>query len=62
MRVVAEQHVKSRLECYIELPNIPEVTQFELGQVHAALCVVADQGSSGKQLKAVQRPDFSHQL
>ena len=62
LRIAAEQHVKSRLECCIELPNVPKVTQFELGQVHAALCVVAEQGSSGKQLKAVQRTDFGHQL
>jgi hypothetical protein len=54
--------VKSRLECCIELLNIPEVTQFELGQVHAALWAGAAQGSSGKPLKAEQRPDFGHQL
>jgi len=35
LRIAAEQHVKTRLERDVEPPEIPEVTQFELGQVHA---------------------------
>ena len=62
LRIAAEQHVKTRLERDVEPPEIPEVTQFELGQVHAALWVVVARGSSAKPLKTEQRPDFGHQL
>jgi hypothetical protein len=60
LRVAAEQHVKPRLERGVEPTNIPEVTQFELGQVHAALWAGAGRGSSAKPLKAKQRADLGH--
>ena len=62
LRVAAEQHVKTRLERDVEPPDIPEVTQFEPGQVHAALWMVVARGSSAKPLKTKQRPDFCYDL
>ena len=50
------------LERGVEPPEIPEITQFKLGQAHTALWMVAALGSSGKPLKTEQRADLGHDL
>ena len=60
--IAPKQQVKPRLKPDLEFPVIPEITKFELGQVHAASWPEPPSRYESKPLKTKQSPHLRHQL
>ena len=60
--IAPKQQVKPRLKPSLEFTVIPEITKFELGQVHAASWPEPPSRYESKPLKTKQSPHLRHQL